>query len=93
MSLLRRLMIRAIIFLDDLLIFKNTIEEILVARDSIIFLLQHLGFVINFKTCVLEPTQEIVSGYDCELKNNGIVFTPGKGSENKEPVSGGIQST
>ena len=52
-------MIRVIIFLDDLLIFGNTMEEILVARDSIIFLLQHLSFVINFKKCVLEPTQEI----------------------------------
>ena len=59
MSLLRRLMIRVIIFLDDLLIFGNTMEEILVARDSVIFLLQHLSFVINFKKCVLEPTQEI----------------------------------
>ena len=52
-------MIRAIIFLDDLLIFGNTLEEILIACDSVIFLLQHLGFVINFKKCVLEPTQEI----------------------------------
>ena len=55
-SVLRRLMIQAIIFLNDLLIFGNTMEEILVARDSVIFLLQHLGFVINFKKCVLEPT-------------------------------------
>ena len=52
-------MIRTITFLEDLLIFGNTIEEILVARDSVIFLLQHLEFVINFKKCVLEPTQEI----------------------------------
>ena len=58
-SLLRCLMIRAIVFLDDLLIFGNTVEEILVARDSVIFLLQHLGFMINFRKCVLEPTQEI----------------------------------
>ena len=34
-------------------------EAIFVARDSVIFLLQHLGFVISFKKCVLEPTQEI----------------------------------
>ena len=34
-------------------------EKILVARDSVILLLQHLGFVINFKKYVLEPTQEI----------------------------------
>ena len=52
-------MIRTITFLEDLLIFGNTMEEILVARDSVIFLLQHLEFVINFKKCVLEPTQEI----------------------------------
>ena len=52
-------MIQTITFLEDLLIFGNTIEEILVARDSVIFLLQHLEFVINFKKCVLEPTQEI----------------------------------
>ena len=34
-----------------------------------------------------------VSGYDCELKDNEIVFTSGKGSENKDSVSGGVQST
>ena len=55
-SVLRRLMIQTIIFLNDLLIFGNTMEEILIARDSVIFLLQHLGFVINFNKCVLEPT-------------------------------------
>ena len=79
MSVLMRLMIGAIIFLDDLLIFENTMDEILVARGSVIFLLQHLGFLINFKKCVLEPTQETLSGYDCELKDNDIVFTSGKG--------------
>ena len=52
-------MIRPITFLDDLLIFENTVEEILVARVSVIFLLQHLEFAINFKKCVLELTQEI----------------------------------
>ena len=59
MSVLRHLMIWAIILPDDLLIFGNTMEAIFVARDSVIFLLQHLGFVINFKKCVLETTQEI----------------------------------
>ena len=78
LSVLMRLMIGAIIFLDDLLIFGNTMDEILVAQDSVIFLLQHLGFVLNFKKCVLEPTQETFSGYDCELKDNDIVFTSGK---------------
>ena len=34
-------------------------SEIFMARDSVIFLLQHLGFVINLKKCVLGPSQEI----------------------------------
>ena len=34
-------------------------EEVLVAQDSVIFLLPRLGFVINLRKCVLEPTQEI----------------------------------
>ena len=59
MSALTRLMIQAIIFLNNLLFFGNTIEEMLVTRDSVIFLLHHLGFVINFKKCVLELTQKI----------------------------------
>ena len=58
MSVLRRLMIRAIIFLDDLLFFGNTMEEILVVRGSVIILLQHLGFVINFKKRVLEQLRK-----------------------------------
>ena len=64
MSMLRRFIIRAIAFLNDISIFGNALEEILVAQDCVIFLLQHLRFAINLKKCVLEPTQEIVSGYD-----------------------------
>ena len=52
-------MIEAVTFLDDLQIFGNTMEEILVAWDSVIFLLQDLGFVTNFKKCVSEPTEEV----------------------------------
>ena len=52
-------MIQAVIFLDDLLILGDTMEKILVARGSLILLLQHLGFMINFKKCVSKPTQEI----------------------------------
>ena len=58
-SVLRRLMIRAIIYLDDLLILGNSMSEIFTARDSVIFPVQHLGFVIKLKKCVLDPVQEI----------------------------------
>ena len=58
-SLLRRLMIRAIIYFDDLLILGNSMSKILMARDSVIFLLQHLGLLRSLKKCMLDPAQEI----------------------------------
>ena len=57
-SALKRLMIRVIIYLDDLLILGKSMSELFMARDSAIFLLQHLGFVINLKKCVLDSVQE-----------------------------------
>ena len=51
-------MITVIIYLDDLLILGNSMSEIFTARGSVIFLLQHLGFVISLKKCVLDPVQE-----------------------------------
>ena len=34
-------------------------SEIFMAKDFVIFLLQHLDFLINLKKCVLDPAQEI----------------------------------
>ena len=51
--------ITVIIYLNDLLILGKSISEILTARDSVIFLLQHLGFVRSLKKCVLDPVREI----------------------------------
>ena len=45
------------------------------------------------EVCFRTNSGNRVSGYDCERKDNGIVFTSGKGSENKESVSGGVQNT
>ena len=44
---------------DALLILRNSINEILTAGNTLIFLLQHLGFVTNPKKCVLDPVREI----------------------------------
>ena len=52
-------MISAIIYLDNLLILGNSMSKIFIATDSVIFLLQHLGFVVNLKKCMLDPAQEI----------------------------------
>ena len=60
-SVLRRLNILIIIYLDDMLLIGYTIEETLMARDTVIFLLQQLGFVLNLKKSVLTPTQRIES--------------------------------
>ena len=58
-SALKRLMIRVIIYLDDLLILGKSVSELFMTRDSAIFLLQDLGFAINLEKCVLDPVQEI----------------------------------
>ena len=58
-SLLCRLNIRVLIYLDDMLLMSQSIERLLVARNTIIFLLQHLGLVINLKNSVMEPIQTI----------------------------------
>ena len=39
--------------------FRKHMSEMFTARDSVIFLLQHPGFVIPLKKCVLYPVQEI----------------------------------
>ena len=37
----------------------QTMEEILMSRDITIFLLQHLGFILNKEKSILNPVQEI----------------------------------
>ena len=54
--MLRRLNILIIIYLDDMLLIGHIIEETLMARDTVIFLLQKLGFVLNLKKSLLTPT-------------------------------------
>ena len=58
-ALLRKLNIRLIIYLDDILILTSDLKEIEMARDTVIFLLTHLGFTINFQKSVVQPTQKI----------------------------------
>ena len=48
-SFLRRLnIVYILIYLDNMVLMSQSTERLLVARDTVIFLLQHLGFVINF---------------------------------------------
>ena len=43
----------------DMLLMSQSIERLPLERDTIIVLLPHLGFVINFKNSVMEPVQTI----------------------------------
>ena len=53
---LRKLKIRLIIYIDDILIMGADLAEILMARDSVLAVLQSLGFIINLKKSVLVPS-------------------------------------
>ena len=42
-----------------MLIMGQTMEEIFMSRDTVIFLLQHLDFVLNLEKSILNPVREI----------------------------------
>ena len=58
-SILSKLYTRIIVYLNDFLILGKTLKETILSRDTVIYLLQNLGFVINLKKSVLHPTQSI----------------------------------
>ena len=58
-TLVRRLSVRLIIYLDDISVMGSSLEEIMMSRDTLIFVLQNLGFVINFQKSVLNPSHQI----------------------------------
>ena len=45
--------------MDDMSLIGHTIGETLMARDTVILLLQQLGFVLNLKKSMLTPTERI----------------------------------
>ena len=55
-AILRRLDIRLIIYLGDILLMGDSLEAIEMARDKTLFLMEQLGFMINLKKSVLEPS-------------------------------------
>ena len=54
-AVIRRLNGRIIIHLDNILIMTGSREELLIQRVTLIFLVQSLDFVINFKESALDP--------------------------------------
>ena len=56
-SLIRKLKIRIVIYIDDMLVMAATLSEKEIARDTVIQIFQALGFVINFAKSDLTPKQ------------------------------------
>ena len=94
MTILRRLNIKIIIYLDDMLLIGHSLEEIFIDRDTIIFLLQHLGFVINWKkSCVKTSAGNRVFGPDNQLCHSRTLFKQNKNSESSFRMSGFLDLT
>ena len=55
----RRIQIRIIIYLDNMVLMRQTINGLEIARDTLTFLLHSLGFVINLQKSVLVSLQKI----------------------------------
>ena len=58
-AFLRRMGIRLIIYLDNILLLNQSKEGLMKDRDSLIWLLHNLGWLINWKKSVLQPKQTI----------------------------------
>ena len=56
---LRKLGIRLVAYLDDFLLMAQERAGILQARDTMMFMLESLGFVINMQKSILEPTKQL----------------------------------
>ena len=59
MTILRTMGLRVIIYIDDILVMANTESLAREHTAGLIFLLENLGFIINYPKSLLTPTQEI----------------------------------
>lgn len=77
MALLRELGVRLIIYIDDILILGESTQQVEDHAAALVFLLEHLGFIINSKKSLLSPTQVmeflgvLVNTLEMELKLPG----------------------
>ena len=59
LSLLRKLCVRAAIYLSNMLLMVSSLGDLLMGRDTLIFILQNLGFLIDIKKACPEPTSTL----------------------------------
>ena len=87
LAVLRVIQIRIIIYLDDMLLMSQKINGLEIARDTLIFLLQSLGFVINLQKYVLVPLQKRVYRSGNRLSKNDINTITGKSKKIETKMS------
>ena len=58
-ALLRRIGVRILVYLDDILLLNQSRSELEKDKHSLIFILQNLGFVINWKKSMIVPCHRI----------------------------------
>lgn len=58
-ALLRRIGVRLVIYLDDILLLNQSQEGLSRDRDTLLWLLHNLGWLINWKKSVLTPCQQL----------------------------------
>ena len=58
-EVLPRQKIQVIVYLGNMFLMSQTVAKTLMARDTLVFLLQGLGFVINIKQSVLQREDKI----------------------------------
>jgi len=74
-----RYCLRLIIYLDDKILFNHTQEGAQVDRDTTLWLLQNLGFVINWKKSVLTPSQSLeYLGFVIKSLEMSLILPDGK---------------
>ena len=83
-------MVGLIIFPNDILIMAASIEELTLARESLIYLLQGLGFVINTKKFSFAALSKLRV---CRGRNKfkGHDFSTSRGKEERISVSGAVE--
>ena len=78
-AILRRIQIRIIIYLDDMLLMNQTTNDLEIARDTLTFPLESLGFVINLQKSALVPLKKIeFLGLEIDLVRMTLTLQHGK---------------
>ncbi|CAC5357552.1 unnamed protein product [Mytilus coruscus] len=81
--------VRMIIYLADILLMAENPPKIEIHRNSTLFLLQKLGFLINWKKSSLNPTQ--VSGFSDKFGRNDVLPTNRKGISDKNKMQRNVK--